>query len=77
MSRAGFCQLRLPGVLQPGRHYRRWAAPRAWGPLQWHLENVEATITGWTRRHLYPMWTAAFCLSVVGLAVPAANGLIS
>jgi len=22
------------------------------GPLQWHLENVEATITGWSRRHL-------------------------
>lgn len=22
------------------------------GPLQWHLENVEATITDWSRRHL-------------------------
>ncbi len=22
------------------------------GPLQWHLENVEATITGWSRKHL-------------------------
>jgi hypothetical protein len=25
---------------------------RSLQPLQWHLENVEATITGWSRRHL-------------------------
>jgi len=41
MSRETLRQLRLRGVLTPGR-----------GPLQWHLENVEATITGWSRRHL-------------------------
>jgi len=26
--------------------------PQRRGPLQWHLENVEATITGWSRKHL-------------------------
>jgi len=39
-------QLRLRGVLTPGKHYRRWGCTQGRGPLQWHLENVEATITG-------------------------------
>ena len=45
-------QLRLRGVLTPGKHYRRWGCTQGRSPLQWHLENVEATITGWSRRHL-------------------------
>ena len=32
-----------------GRIRYRWVSR---GPLQWHLETVEATITGWSRRHL-------------------------
>jgi len=43
---------RVIGVLTPGKHYRRWGCTQGRGPLQWHLENVEATITGWSRRHL-------------------------
>ena len=39
-------------LLTPGKHYRRWGCTQGRGPLQWHLENVEATITGWSRRHL-------------------------
>lgn len=35
-----------------GEHYRRWGCTQGRGPLQGHLENVEATITGWSRRHL-------------------------
>ena len=35
------------------KSYRRsWGCTQGRGPLQWHLENVEATITGWSRRHL-------------------------
>ncbi|MCP9915357.1 hypothetical protein [Cyanobium sp. ATX 6F1] len=30
----------------------RRASTKGRGPLQWHLENVEATITGWSRRNL-------------------------
>jgi len=52
MSRETLRQLRLRGVLTPGKHYRRWGCTQGRGPLQWHLENVEATITGWSRRHL-------------------------
>jgi hypothetical protein len=32
--------------------HRRWGCTEGRGPLQGHLENVEATITGWSRRHL-------------------------
>jgi hypothetical protein len=39
-------------VLTPGKHYRRWGCTQGRVPLQWHTENVEATITGWSRRHL-------------------------
>jgi len=39
-------------VLHPGKHFGRWGCTHGQGPLQWHLENVEATITGWSRRHL-------------------------
>ena len=53
MSREALRQLRLRGVLTPGKHYRRWGCTQGRGPLQWHLENVEATITGWNRRHLW------------------------
>ena len=53
MSRETLRQLRLRGVLQPGKHYRRWGCTEGRGPLQWHLENVEATITGWSRRNLH------------------------
>jgi hypothetical protein len=52
MSRETLRQLRLRGVLQPGKHYRLWGCTEGRGPLQWHLENVEATITGWSRRNL-------------------------
>jgi hypothetical protein len=52
MGRETLRQLRLRGVLTPGKHYRRWGCTQGRGPLQWHLENVEATITGWSRRHL-------------------------
>ena len=52
MSRETLRQLRLSGVFTPGRHYRRWGCTQGKGPLQWHLENVEATIPGWSRRHL-------------------------
>lgn len=52
MSRETLRQLRLRGVLQPGKHYRRWGCTQGRGPLLWNLENVEATITGWSRRHL-------------------------
>jgi hypothetical protein len=54
MSRETLRKLRLRAVLQPGKHYRRWGCTQGRGPLQWHLENVEATITGWSRRHLKP-----------------------
>lgn len=46
MSRDTLRQLRLRGVLTPGKHYRRWGCTQGWDPLHWHLENVEATITG-------------------------------
>ena len=52
VSRETLRQLRLRGLLQPGKHDRRWGCTQGRGPLQWHLENVEATITGWSRRHL-------------------------
>ena len=39
-------------VVTPGKHYRRWGCTQERGPLQGHLGNVEATITGWGRRHL-------------------------
>lgn len=52
ISRETLRKLRLRGVLQPGKHFRRWGCTEGRGPLQWHLENVEAAITGWSRRHL-------------------------
>ena len=52
MSRETLRKLRQRGVLQPGKHYRRWGFTQGRGPLQWHLENAEATITGWSRRNL-------------------------
>jgi hypothetical protein len=52
ISRETLRQLRLRGVLQPGKHFRRWGCTQGKGPLQWHGVNVEATITGWSRRNL-------------------------
>ena len=52
MSRETLRQPPLRGVLTPSKHYRRWGYTQGRGPLQWHLENVEATITGWSRRQL-------------------------
>ena len=52
ISRETLRQLRLRGVLQPGKHFRRWGCTEGNGPLQWHGENIEASITGWSRRHL-------------------------
>ena len=48
--------LRQPGCggCSTPAHYRRWGCPQGRGPLQWHLENIEATITGWDRRLLQP-----------------------
>lgn len=52
MSRETLRKLRLRGVLVPGKHYRHWGCTQGCGPLQWHAENIEANITGWSRRHL-------------------------
>lgn len=52
ISRETLRQLRLRGVLQPGKHFRRWGCTKGKGPLQWHGENIEASITGWSRRNL-------------------------
>jgi hypothetical protein len=52
ISRETLRQQRFRGVLQPGKHFRRWGCTQGKGLLQWHLENVEATITGWSRRNL-------------------------
>ncbi len=53
MSRETLRQLRLRGVLTPGKLYFCRGCTQGRGPLQWHLDNVEATtITGWSRRHL-------------------------
>ena len=40
------------GCSPPASTTGRWGCTQGRGPLQWHLENVEATITGWSRRHL-------------------------
>ncbi len=42
----------VDGAPRKVKSYRRWGCTQGRGPLQWHLENVEATITGWSRRHL-------------------------
>ena len=52
ISRETLRRLRLRGVFQPGKHFRRWGCTQSRGPLQWHLENVEAAITGWSKRNL-------------------------
>lgn len=52
ISRETIRQLRLRGVLQPRKDFRRWCCTKGKGRLQWHGENVEAAITGWSRRHL-------------------------
>lgn len=52
ISRETLRQLRLRGVLLPGKHFRRWGCTHGKGPLQWHAENIEAAITGWSRRNL-------------------------
>lgn len=52
ISRETLRRMRLRGVLQPGKHFRRWGCTQGKGPLQWHAENIEATITGWSRRNL-------------------------
>jgi hypothetical protein len=53
MSRETLRKLQLRGVHTPGKHYRRWGCTQSRGPLKWHLENVEVTITGWSRRNLH------------------------
>jgi hypothetical protein len=52
MSHETLPQLRLRGVHTPGMDDRRWGCTKGRGPLQWHLENVASTITGWSRKHL-------------------------
>ena len=52
MSRETLRQLGLRGVHTQVKHYRRWGCTQSKGPLQWHLENVEAAITGWSKRNL-------------------------
>lgn len=52
ISRETLRRMRLRGVLQPGKHFRRWGCTQGKGPLQWHAENIEATVTGWSRRNL-------------------------
>lgn len=51
-SRETLRQLRLRGVLRPGRDYRRWGCTNGKGPLEWHPENVDAAINGWARKNL-------------------------
>ena len=52
ISRETLRRLRLRGVFQPGKHFRRWGCTQSRGPLQWHIENVEAAITVWSKRNL-------------------------
>ncbi len=52
MSRETLRQLRLRGILLTGKHFRRWGCTEGKGPLQWHEQNVEATITGWSKKNL-------------------------
>ncbi len=52
MSRETLRQLRLRGILLPGKHFRRWGCTEGKGPLQWHEQNVEATMTGWSKKNL-------------------------
>ena len=52
MSRETLRQLRLRGILLPGKHFRRWGCTEGKGPLQWHEPNVEATITVWSKKNL-------------------------
>jgi hypothetical protein len=52
ISRETLRRLRHRGVVQPGKHFRRWGCTQSRGPLQWHIENVEAAITGWSKRNL-------------------------
>ena len=52
ISRETLRRLRLRGVFQPGEHFRRWGCTQSRRLLQWHLENVEAAITGWSKRNL-------------------------
>ncbi|TGG79332.1 MAG: DNA-binding protein [Aphanocapsa feldmannii 288cV] len=52
MTRETLRQLRLRGVLRPDKHFRRWGCTQGRGPLQWHSETIEATLTGWSRRNL-------------------------
>jgi hypothetical protein len=52
MSRETLRQLRLRGVLTPRQALPPRGGTQGRGPLLWHLENVEATITGWSRKHL-------------------------
>ena len=40
ISRETLRQLRLRGVLQPGKHFRRWGCTEGKGHLQWHGENI-------------------------------------
>ena len=42
----------VDGAPRQVKSYRRWGCTQGRGPLQWNLENVEATITGWSRKHL-------------------------
>jgi hypothetical protein len=52
VSRETLRRLRLRGVLKPGRDFRRWGCTEGRGPIQWHADNIEAAITGWSRRNL-------------------------
>jgi hypothetical protein len=45
-------RLRLRGILTPGKHFRRPGCCTDRGPLQWHADNVEATLTSWAKRNL-------------------------
>ena len=51
MSRETLRKLRMRGILQPGKHYRRWGCTKGKGPLQWHPENVEAALNGWSKKN--------------------------
>jgi len=51
ISRETMRKLRHRGIFKPGRDFRRWSCMDR-GPLQWHIENVEAALNSWSRRNI-------------------------
>ena len=51
ITRETMRKLRHRGVFKPGRDFRRWSCMDR-GPLQWHAENIELSLTSWSRRNI-------------------------